>query len=92
MISQSILILTFKRQLIKVFEQMENADISLKDDNYIVKIRLKDESTFAYSPRRFAYKLQIREIMDDLLSRNIIMVSTSPYCAQVVPVKRKTVH
>jgi len=76
--------------LINVFEQVENIDIPLKDDDYAVKVRLKDESTFAFSPRRFAYneKLQIREITDDLLFRNIIKVSTS-YCARVVPVKKK---
>jgi len=80
-----------KQQLINVFEQVENMNIPLKDDNYAVKVRLKDESTFAYSPRRFAYneKLQIREITDDLLSKNIIKVSTSSYCARVVPVKKK---
>jgi len=73
-----------------VFERVEKADIPFKDDDYTVKVRLKDE-TFAYSPRRFAYnkKLQIREITDDLLSRNIIKVSTSPYCARVVLVKKK---
>jgi len=66
-----------KQQLINVFEQVENMNIPLKDDDYAVKVRLKDESTFAYSPRRFAYnkKLQIREITDDLLSRNIIIKS-----------------
>jgi len=80
-----------KQQLMNVFEQVENMNIPLEDDDYTVKVRLKDESTFAYSPRRFAYneKLQIREITDDLLSRNIIKVSTSPYCARVVPVKKK---
>jgi len=61
------------------------------DDDYSVKVRLKDESIFAYSPRRFAYneKLQIREITDDLLSRNVIKVSTSPYCARVVPEEKR---
>jgi len=52
-------------------------NIPLKDDDYAITVRLKDESTFAYSLRRFAYneKLQIRKITDDLLSRNIIKVS-----------------
>jgi len=77
--------------LISVFEQVENTNIPVTDDDYSVKVRLKDDSTFAYSPRRFAYneKLQIREITDDLLSRDIIKVSTSPYCARVVPVRKK---
>jgi len=80
-----------KNQLINVFEQVENTDISFKDNDYAVKVRLKDESTFAYSPRCFTYnkKLQIREITDDLLSRNIIKVSTSPYCARIIPVRKK---
>jgi len=70
---------------------VENINIPVTDDDYTVKIRLKDESIFAYSPGRFAYneKLQIREITDDLLSRNIIKVSTSPYCARVVPTRKK---
>jgi len=62
--------------LINVFEHVENVNTPIIDDDYSVKVRLRDESTFAYSPRRFAYnkKLQIREITDDLLSRNIIKV------------------
>jgi len=70
---------------------VENANIPVTDDNYSDKVRLKDESTFAYSPGRFVYneKLQIREITDDLLSKNIIKVSTSAYCARIVPVKKK---
>jgi len=83
-----------KHQFINVFEQVENANIPVTDDDYAVKFRLKGESTFAYSPRQFAYneKLQIREITDDLLSRDIIKVNTSPYCARVVPVKKRNVH
>jgi len=44
----------------------------MNDDNS-VKVKLKDESTFAYSAKQFAFneKLRIREITDDLLSRNI---------------------
>jgi len=71
--------------------KVENANILVTDDNYSDKVTLKDESTFAYSPGRFVYneKLQIREIIDDLLSINMIKVSTSPYCAQVVSVRKK---
>jgi len=52
--------------LISVFEQIENTNIPIMDDDYSIKVKLKDESTFAYSPRRFAYneKLQIRKITD----------------------------
>jgi len=65
---------------------VENANIPVTNDDYTVKVRLKDESTFAFSPRHFAYneKLQIRELTDDVLSRNIIEISTSPYCARVI--------
>lgn len=52
---------------------------------------MKDDSVFAYTPRRFAYKekIQIREITDDLLAKNIIKESHSPYCARIVPIKKK---
>lgn len=61
------------------------------EDNFSVKINLKDESVFAYAPRRFAYaeRLQIREIMDNLLSRKIIKESTSQYCSRIVLVRKK---
>ncbi|KMQ89733.1 hypothetical protein RF55_10607 [Lasius niger] len=41
--------------------------------------------------RRFAWmeRLKIREITDDLLERGIIKHSSSPYCARVVPVRKK---
>jgi len=60
-------------------------------DDYLVKVSLKDNTIYAYAPRRFAYmeRLQIREITDDLLNRGIIKYSTSPYCARVVPVRKK---
>jgi len=80
-----------KQQLISVFEQVKNTNIPVTDNDYSIKVRLKDESTFTYSLRRFGYneKLQIREITDDLLFRDIIKVSTSPYRARVVPVRKK---
>jgi len=42
--------------------------------------------------RGFAYneRLQIRQITDDLLNRGIIKHSQSPYCARVVPVRKKS--
>ncbi|CAL1672060.1 unnamed protein product [Lasius platythorax] len=82
---------SIKNQLTSVIKEVYNANISPIEDNYAVKVNLKDESVFAYSPRRFAYKekLQIREIIDDLLSRNIIRESNSPYCSRIVPVRKK---
>lgn len=52
-----------------------------------MKVNLADPSVYAYAPRRFAYseRLQIREIVDNLLARDIIQPSVSPYCARIVP-------
>jgi len=54
------------------------------------KVHLKDESVFAFAPRRFAHveRLQLRQIIDDL-ERDIIKNSISSYCSQVVLVKKK---
>lgn len=73
-----------KNQLTKVIKEISDLDVLPIKDDYSVSINLKDTTVFAYSPRRFAYKekLQIREIIDDLLSRNIISVSNSPYCSR----------
>lgn len=60
------------------------------EDDYSVKVALEDDSLYAFNPRRFAWseRLQIKEITDDLLKRNI-KHSTSPYCARVVPIRKK---
>lgn len=72
--------------------ECSQADVSVVDDDYNVSVNLKDSSTYAYAPRKFALKEreQIREITDDLLERGIIKTSTSPYCARIVPVRKKT--
>ncbi|KMQ90234.1 retrovirus-like pol polyprotein, partial [Lasius niger] len=80
-----------KDLLISTILEVENMDLPPVEDEYLVKLSLKDESVFAFSPRRFAWteRLQMREITDDLLNRGIIRLSSSPYCARVVPVKKK---
>lgn len=80
-----------KIKLINTILQIENSIITPIKEDYLVKISLKDDSTFVYAPRRFAWleRLLIREITDDLLNRQIIKYSNSPYCARVVPVKKK---
>lgn len=81
-----------KQQLIATLMEVENTDVVPESpDDFLVKVALKDDSIYAYAPRRFAWseRMQIREITDDLLSRDIIKVSTSPYCARVVPVRKK---
>jgi len=42
-----------KRQLIRVIIGVENSNIISLDDN-AVPVRLKDESIYAFAPRRFA--------------------------------------
>lgn len=80
-----------KVKLIAVIKEVNNVQVPLLNDDYSVKINLKDKSIYAYAPRRFAWaeRLQIRDIIDDLLNREIIKESTSPYCARVVPVRKK---
>lgn len=68
-----------------------NEKIIPVDDNYSVQVRLKDDTVYAYAPRRFVHaeRLAMCQITDDLLRRGIIQPSVSPYCARVVPIKKK---
>lgn len=83
-----------KARLKELISDIEKRDILPIDDGYTVQVHLKDDSIFAYAPRRFAHmeRLQIRQITDDLLRRGIIQPSISPYCARVVPVRKKNGH
>lgn len=83
-----------KQQLITTILKVENTNIPPMEDNYSVKIILKDDSVYAYAPRpsALAEKRQLREITNDLLNRSIIKTSTSPYCARVVPVSKEKRH
>jgi len=80
-----------KKKLLNLLQKVEDPPVPVIEDDYLVKINLKDDSTFAYAPRKFAWpeRIQIREITDDLLERGIIKYSTSPYCSRVVPVRKK---
>lgn len=68
---------------------MENPVI---DDEYTVTVNPKDLSIYAYALRRFALqeRKQIQTIVQDLLSRGIIKESISPYCARIIPVRKKS--
>lgn len=81
-----------KKRLKEILLEIQKKDILPVEDDYSVQVRLKDQSIYAYAPRKFAYveRQQIREIIDDLLNRDIIQPSVSSYCARVVPVKKKT--
>lgn len=60
------------------------------EDGYTVLVWLKDDSV--YAPKRFAHaeRLELREIIDDLLKRLIIQPSVSSYYARVVLVRKKS--
>ncbi|KMQ88500.1 hypothetical protein RF55_12002 [Lasius niger] len=79
------------QQLKAVIKEVNNTSVPPSDEEYLVEVTLKDSSIFAFAPRRFAFeeRRQIREITDDLLKREIIQPSNSPYCARVVPVRKK---
>lgn len=69
-------------ELISIISQVENSNIQPISNDFAVRVKLKDDSTFAFAPRRFSQseRVEIRKITDDLLKRGIIKVSTSPYC------------
>ncbi|XP_077258588.1 uncharacterized protein LOC143895393 [Temnothorax americanus] len=83
-----------KQRLISVFDEVESAEIPPSGEKYLVRVALKDESVYAYSPRRVSWKEreQTREITDDLPRRGIIKPSSSPYCARTVLVRKKMVN
>jgi len=80
-----------KNRLIAILTEIEKTPLSKVNNGYSIKVSLKDDSMFAYAPRRFAFaeRLEIRKITDDLLVRGIIKYSSSPYCARVVAVLKK---
>ncbi|XP_071628367.1 uncharacterized protein [Temnothorax longispinosus] len=43
-----------KQRLIEMLQEIEETDIPLVDDDYSIKVNLKDDSIFAYAPRRIA--------------------------------------
>lgn len=57
------------KRLKALINKTENRKIIPVQDDYCVKVRLKDDSVYAYAPRRFAHakRLQMRKITDNLL-------------------------
>ncbi|KMQ87770.1 penicillin-binding protein 4 family protein [Lasius niger] len=45
---------SIENQLITVFQEVKNTEIPIHDDDYFVKINLRDESVYVFAPRRFA--------------------------------------
>jgi len=81
-----------KQKLKSIVLEVNNTSTPLLDDGHAVQVRLRDTFVYAYAPRRFAHseRLQLRAITDDLLNRGIIKPSISPYCARVVPVRKRS--
>lgn len=54
-------------------------------------IKLKDSTPVAYRPRRLAYqeRIQVKRIIDELLSNGIVRKSCSEYASPIVLVKKK---
>lgn len=77
--------------LINTFKCVDNTKIDLVNDNYNVRVHLKDNSFFRYAPRRISVseKIELQKIIDDLLERGIIKSRISPYCSRVVLVTRR---
>lgn len=75
----------------KIVRAYCNNPVEQVEDGYAVEVRLKDNSAYAYAPRRFAFseRQEMRHIIDDLLKRDIIKPSVLPYCARVVLVRKK---
>jgi len=61
------------------------------DCEFEMKIVLKHEQPISFRPRRLSYSEQgsLRNIIDELLSENIIRPSNSPYSSPIVLVKKK---
>jgi len=80
-----------KRKLKAAVLEIDDSPVSEINDGYAVQIRLKDNSVYAYAPRRFARteRLQLHEITDDLLERDIIKPNVSPYYVQGVSVHKQ---
>lgn len=80
-----------KMELINLLKEIENTQIQKIDDDYMVRVHLEDNSLYQYTPCRLAYseRKELQEIIDDLLKRKIIKLSTSEYSARIVPIRRK---
>lgn len=50
-----------KSKLVNSILEIENLEIPPVDNDYFVKINLKDESTYAYAPRRFAWSERLNK-------------------------------
>lgn len=47
------------QKLVIVLEEVNKTSIDIINNNYCVKVKLKDESVYTYAPRRFAWAEQL---------------------------------
>lgn len=47
------------QRVISIINDVKNTDVEPESNEYYVKVALKDESTYAYAPRRFAWSERI---------------------------------
>lgn len=76
-----------------IYEAYVNTEVNpLCSDDYCMKIETTSTIPIYRRPRRLSYQERIedREIIDDLLSRNIIRPSNPPYASTIVPTRKKS--
>lgn len=63
-----------RKKLLKIFKSVNAKKIKLIQDDYSVKLHIKDESLFRFAPRRLSFteKNELDAIINDLLERKII--------------------
>jgi hypothetical protein len=84
-------------EFIKIYsvEYLARMNVESHGDDYCnfeMKIVLKHEQPISFRPRRLSYSEQssLRNIIDELLTENIIRPSNSPYSSPIVLVKKKS--
>lgn len=70
---------------------IQSKDNEIGNVNFEMKILLKHDQPISFRPRRLSYsdKEKLQLILDDLLNRNIIRPSESPYASPIVLVRKK---
>lgn len=83
--------LTVKNDLLDTFKLVESMDIIPIQDEYFVRVHLKDHSLFRFAPCRMSIveKKELDNIIDNLLKQKIIKPSISPYCSCVILIPKK---
>lgn len=75
------------------FDEYENIECpECPKINMKLNLQLTNDRPIYFGPRRLSFieKEQLQKILDDLISRNIIRASDSPYASPIVMVKKKS--